>query len=152
MLVESLQDWKHYDFGPSWRETMGWAAAHPDAEPGEYHVADCLIRVSDNTTRLWGQGRYECHRRMADVQIVLKGEEDVYNLPLHTMREAEAFDQDRDLGFFNDATRLSPVRLVPGIFALLLPWDAHIPSMAVADVSAPVRKLLIKLPADKLTL
>ena len=152
MLVESLQDWKRYDFGPVWREIMDWAVAHTDAEPGEYQVAGCGIRISEYTTRPWGQGRYECHRRMADVQIVLKGEEDVYNLPLHVMTVAEAFDQDRDLGFFDDASRLSPVRLVPGIFALLLPWDAHMPSMAVADVPAPVRKMVIKLPVDKLTL
>jgi len=152
MLVESLHDWKRYDFGPVWSEAMNWAVAHTDAEPGEYHAGGCVIRVSDSTTRPWGQGRYECHRRMADVQIVLKGEEDLYNLPLRTMTAPDAFDPERDLGFFNDTARLSPVRLVPGIFALLLPWDAHMPSMAVADAPAQVRKMVIKLPADALTL
>jgi YhcH/YjgK/YiaL family protein len=152
MLVESLQDWKHYDFGPAWRETMAWAAAHADAEPGEWDVAGCHIRIWDNQTRLWGQGRYECHRRMADVQLVLQGEEDVYNLPLHRMTAPDAFDEERDLGFFNDTARLSPIRLVPGLFCLLLPWDAHMPSMAVADAPVTVRKMVIKIPADQLTL
>jgi YhcH/YjgK/YiaL family protein len=152
MLVESLQDWKHYDFGPVWREVMDWTAAHANAEPFECDVAGCHIRIWDYETKAWGQARYECHRRMADVQLVLKGEEDLYNLPLHTMTGPEAFDEERDLGFFNHTARLSPVRLVPGIFALLLPWDAHMPSVAVGDAPAMVRKVVIKIPVDKLML
>ena len=154
MLVESLQDWKRYDFGPLWHEVMTWVEAHTDIADGEYNVAGCTIKVATGTTRPWGAARYEFHRRMADVQVVLQGEEDVYNLPLHTLTTPsaqDAFDEARDLGFFDDTLRLSPVRLVPGIFALLLPWDAHMPSMAVAS-PATVRKMVVKLPVDKLSL
>ena len=152
MLVESMQDWTRYDFGPVWREVMEWAAGQADADVGKYTIAGCTATVSEGVTRRWGEARYECHRRMADVQIVLHGEEDVYNVPTHTMITADTFDPEKDLGFFNDTVRLSPVRLVPGLFALLLPWDAHMPSMAVADKPITVRKMVIKLPVDKLAL
>lgn len=153
MLLESLKDWKHYDFGPTWSEVMTWAEANcPGIENGEYTIADCTARVTDAITRVWGEARYECHRRMADVQIVLHGEEDVYNLPLHTMRVPDVFDEGRDLGFFNDEARLSPFRLMPGLFALLLPWDAHMPLMAVAEKPMMVRKMIIKIPVERLYL
>jgi YhcH/YjgK/YiaL family protein len=151
MLIESLRDWRHYDFGPVWERCMAWAAGQDDGlAPGRQVVAGCSVMITEGPTRLWGTGRYECHRRMADVQIVLRGEEDVYNLPLCLMRDAEAFDEDKDLGFFNDATRCSPLRLFPGMFVLLLPWDAHMPSMAVGDRQGVVRKMVLKIPVEKL--
>ena len=142
----------HYDFGPVWDEAMAWAAGRDDGlTPGRYTVGGCPVMVTQGPTRLWGAGRYECHRLMADVQIVLRGEEDLYTLPLCLMRDADAFDGDKDVGFFNDAMRWPPLRLFPGMFALLLPWDAHMPSMAVENRPNIVHKLVVKIPVEKLS-
>ncbi len=153
MIYESLKDWKQYDFGPVWAEAMAWVDVHVGSlEVGSWEVGGCSMFVTEGMTRLLGEGRYECHRRMADVQIVLQGEEDLYNLPVHGMTPLDPFDEERDLGFFAEPARYSPVRLFPGIFALLLPRDAHMPSMAVGGAPAMVRKLVVKIPVERLTL
>ena len=150
MLYESMNDWKRYDFGPTWIETMSWVDEHKaSVDLGTFEVSGCKITVSEATTKLVGTARYECHHRMADVQIVLQGEEDLYNLPAEGLTP-EPFNEERDLGFFTEPVKYSPIRLFPGVFALLLPWDAHMPSMAVGNTPALVKKLLIKLPVDRL--
>jgi len=153
MLYESLKDWKRYDFGPAWKEVMTWVDANIETIGlGSYEVAGCKVFVTEGPTRPEEGIRYECHRRMADVQIVLRGEENMYNLPAVDLTPVDPFDEDKDIGFFAEPIAYTPVRLKRGIFAVLFPWDAHMPSMAVDGVPSTVRKLLVKLPVDKLSL
>ena len=83
---------------------------------------------------------------MADVQTVLDGEE--YML----VADAEGLAPDArrggsDTEFFRETPPASArVLLRPGIFALLLPGEAHMPCLA-ADRPATVKKLVAKIPA-----
>ena len=63
------------------------------------------------------------------------------------------FDDQRDVGFFQPApAEVSRVTLSPGTFALLFPWDAHLPAIAVDGVPAPLRKCVGKIPFESLRL
>ena len=35
-----------------------------------------------------------------------------------------------------------------GTYAIYFPWDVHIPAVQAGDSPAPIRKIVIKVPAD----
>lgn len=150
MLADSLNQWNKYDLGPFWAPLMTWITQEgPTAEPGKYSVADCTVIISDNTTRPLELCRYESHRHMADIQMLLRGEEWIYVADTAALPLAESFDEGRDIGFHQSPDKeASRVLLRPGNFALLFPWDAHMPCVAEGE-PASVRKLLVKFPYDK---
>ncbi|MEG2139203.1 MAG: YhcH/YjgK/YiaL family protein [Bilophila sp.] len=173
MLVEHFKDWQKYDFGTEWRAVMRWleaawlqtqdsrttglgtplsAGQHLDLSPGEHHVNGCTIHVMATTSRLHDATcLYEVHRHFCDVQMVLEGEEWLYNTPVHGV-QLDTFNEGRDVGFCThppmEATRLT---LRPGMFALLFPWDVHLPAMAVDNTPTPLRKCVAKIPLDTLS-
>lgn len=152
MLVESMKDWVKYDFGSVWKHVMRWICNHPEPDPGSLEVAGCRISVSDGMTRRRGEARYEYHRRMADVQLLVQGEEDLYVFPVCDLEPDGPFDEAHDIGFCCPAPVPTRIRLKPGRFVLLLPWDGHMPSMAVDNLPQVVRKIVAKIPLDKLEL
>ena len=71
-------------------------------------------------------------------------------IPIHiTSISSERFDE-RDLFFYKGKPEVPTVRfhLKPGLFALILPGEAHQPCMKAN--SGYARKMVIKIPADKL--
>ena len=55
--------------------------------------------------------------------------------------------------FFSPApAEVTRVTLAPGTFALLFPWDAHLPAIAPDDAQAPLRKCVGKIPLEALRL
>ncbi len=82
----------------------------------------------------------EFHRRYIDIQVALSGAEVIGWQPLASCQEVkQAYDAERDLGFFLDRPR-SWFELAPGSLAIFFPEDAHAPLAA----SGPVHKVVIK--------
>ena len=149
MLADSLSNWNHYDLGSFWAPLMTWIQQQaPHAEPGKYTVADCTVSIVDNVTKPLDACRYESHRNMADIQMALRGEEWIYVADTATLPLDGPFAEDRDIGFHHAPEQeISRVLLRPGVFALVFPWDAHMPAVAVKN-PAPVRKLIVKFPYE----
>src|SRR5215213_9439615 len=71
--------------------------------------------------------RLEVHRRYIDIQFTFEGAEEIGWTPLADCRTpASAFDEDRDLGFFDDRAT-TWIEVPPGRFAIFFPEDAHAP-------------------------
>lgn len=181
MLVEHFEDWQRYDFGVEWQAVMRWLEAAwrqtdstactaactatctaeqvassglpLDLFAGPHHVAGCAIHMMSTTSRLPEGCRYEVHRQFCDVQVVLEGQEWLFNAPARGLQLNAPFNEARDAGFLATAPE-EPARLTlrPGLFAVLFPWDAHLPAMAVDNRPMPLRKCVAKIPLDVLRL
>lgn len=166
MIVDHISNWRRYGFGPAWEEVMRWLEAYaPNGsvsnnsaqatmpEDGVHPVAGAFINVATLTSRISSECRYEYHKRFCDVQMVLEGREWLFNAATTGLTPDGAFDTQSDVGFFSPApAEVSRVTLTPGTFALLFPWDAHLPAIAVDGVQAPLRKCVGKIPLDALHL
>jgi biofilm protein TabA len=75
--------------------------------------------------------RLEAHRRYWDVQYIAAGEERMGWSPLAGLAVAEAFDADRDVGFYTGNCEL--FHIPAGTFVIFGPQDAHMPGIAVDD-------------------
>ena len=95
---------------------------------------------------------FEVHRRYADVQFVLEGEEDVLLLPSEGLAVAKPFDEAKDIAFLRaDPAAARVVRLRAGDWMLIEPGVAHEPGVAPAGGAAPgrVRKRIVKAEASR---
>jgi len=90
------------------------------------------------------QGKLESHRKYADIQVLLSGEEFVEWVPLEGLPEA-AHDSEADVSFHPvPENPHGSFKLTPGLFALFLPGDAHMPMLQAGAASGPVTKVVIK--------
>ncbi len=155
MLCEAIGSWQNYAFGSAWSEVMSWIEQHAaGCEEGfALTLSGCRIGVSGVETRTVDCALYESHRVMADIHVILDGEEWMYIAPCKGLKGISPYDEARDIMFHvlppSETARLT---LHPGIFALVFPWDAHMPLVAVEGRISRVRKLVAKIPLDLFTL
>ena len=156
MIIDTFERALAYDLGPLWErvfpEFLALYAQGDALALGRYELGDgVFVNVEEYAVKDWDAARYEGHEKMADVQTLLSGEEYIDVMPLWKGAdvlggESERYDE-RDLIFYAGKPAVPAVRfhLVPGMFALLLPGEAHQPCMKAG--SERVKKLVIKIPA-----
>ena len=115
---------------------------------GRYELdgEDAYAMVQEATLKPWGDGRPEVHHAFFDIQLPLSGEETI-GVGAFDPRTPGAFDEERDIGFYDEA-KVEPLVLVPGQFAILHPNTcAHAPCCS-QDGGGIVRKIVIKVRAN----
>lgn len=84
----------------------------------------------------------EAHRKYADLQAVLEGEERIDWVPLGSLREeSEEYSKGGDIAFYSGGEHMR-VTLSAGEFLILFPGDAHKPCIRSGG---KVKKAVVKL-------
>lgn len=114
--------------------------------PGRHEVIRGLLVA--NVDLVDGRGRagavLEAHRKFIDIQCTVSGAEEIGWRDLASCaRPREAFDAERDIGFFLDPPT-AWCAVPPGYFAIFFPTDAHAPLAGVG----PLRKVILKVAVD----
>jgi biofilm protein TabA len=99
--------------------------------------------VQHYTTKPVDQGRFESHRRYIDIQALLAGQEMLGYAPTVGLEVVEPYSEEKDIMFYRVGTIIAQTRLTPGLFCLLYPHDAHLPSCQIA-CPAEVHKVVFK--------
>jgi biofilm protein TabA len=113
--------------------------------PGRHPIdGDRLyISIGHDDGRGRDGARLEAHRRYIDIQLTLDGAEEIGWLPLSQCRRPAApFDEDKDIGFFEDRPE-TWIALPPGRFAIFFPQDAHAPLAG----RGTLKKAIVKIAA-----
>jgi biofilm protein TabA len=118
-------------------------AQKPD---GRYSVdgEDVYYIVQHYTTKPIDQGRFESHRKYIDIQALLAGQEMLGYAPTAGLEVVEPYSEEKDIMFYRVGTIIAQTRLEPGLFCLLYPHDAHLPSCQIA-CPAEVHKVVFKI-------
>ena len=126
---------------PSWRTRRS-----PHKPDGRYPVDgdDLYYIVQHYTTKPIDQGRFESHKKYIDIQALIAGQEILGYSPIHGLEVVEPYDEAKDIMFYRVGTILAQTRLEPGLFCLLYPHDAHLPSCQVTCPAA-VHKVVFKI-------
>jgi uncharacterized protein, YhcH/YjgK/YiaL family len=111
--------------------------------PGKYLIEDSEVfaSVSEYDTKKPEDAKWEAHRKYADIQYIISGEEKMGYAPLKTMEVTEAYNPEKDIVFLKGSGDHMVVK--PGMFVVFFPQDAHQPSVSVGS-NAPVKKVVIK--------
>ena len=105
---------------------------------GVYAMLQC------GTTKPREQQQLESHRRYADVQVVVSGDELMEIAPISELSPAGPFDEDRDLQFYVLPTLSSRLVMRDGMCAVVFPSDGHAPMQAPAGRTSLSRRVVVK--------
>lgn len=102
------------------------AKDYSEMEPGRYEVNDHLFfMVQKYTTKAQADARFEAHRRYADLQYIVSGEETAWVCNTSDMLALSAFNEEKDVGHYREMDPQIISKLTPGTYALLMPKDCH---------------------------
>jgi YhcH/YjgK/YiaL family protein len=107
--------------------------------------SDVVALVQTYHTRPIDEGRWESHRRHADIQLVVRGSERMGAAPLSDLKVLPPYDPEKDVEFHaGDASSGQIITVSAGEFALFLPHDLHMPGLQI-DGPAEVKKVVVKI-------
>jgi len=113
-------------------------------KPGRYPLdgEKVYATVSEYTTKDPKEARYEAHRRYADIQYVVRGQEQIGLSRLDTTKIVEAYNPATDI-LFAEMPDTMLLQASPKHFFIFFPADAHKPGLQ-DSIPAPVRKVVVK--------
>ncbi len=157
MLTDCTKNWNNYGLGSVWDDLMLWITqnATPIIPEGKYSLPYCTIDIFSTALRLEGSCLYESHKTMCDLHMVLQGEEYFWSRPINYLEIEGTFNSEKDIGFYKIAphdTGVSRLKLTGDTWALVFPWDAHLPDIAISDHTVVIKKLVAKIPLSCLTI
>ncbi len=156
MIADTFERGAAYSLGDAWNavfpEVARLVRSGMDLKAGKMSIAGApagvYANVEEYAPKKEAEARFESHVRMADIQIVLEGEEFIDVFPLDGSEAVVSSDTERDLTFYAEKRPAVRVRLQPGLFALVMPGEAHKPCIEAG--AARVRKMVVKIPAELL--
>jgi len=146
MIMDVLSRWSNYSWpGEHFEKAFRFLKElKPDAPEGRTEIDGenvfCMVQCYE--ARAHEGQQFEAHRKYADIQMVLAGEESILWAPADTLKVSVPYKEDAVLF---DLTP-SPTELVmtPGVFCVLFPPDAHAPCLQHGKPSS-VRKAVAKI-------
>ena len=105
-----------------------------------------FVNVDEYITKNEDNCRFEAHKRYADIQYLVYGEEKIGIIALKNTKEIIPYDSIKDISFFSAPQNY--YRLAnPEKFFVFFPEDAHRPCVK-ADENIKVRKVVVKVRID----
>lgn len=103
---------------------------------------DLYAMVSEYVSKNEEDAKFEAHRKYADIQYVLSGEEKIGVVPMKNAQVSVPYDETKDVAFFTVASRIyRPAN--PKVFFVFLPDDVHAPGLKAVE-NTKVKKLVLK--------
>ena len=154
MIVDRMQNWQAYEFGPAWRSAFEFLGKlTTETADGRYELQgdDIFAIVMSYETRGADEAILEAHRRYVDIQTVLRGREGFEWFPASSLVVAQPYDAVKDVEFFQ---RLGPgsarVDIGPSLFIALFPDDAHMATLMLGNQRESIKKVVVKIREDLL--
>ncbi len=113
-------------------------------EKGRYELegSDLFASVDEYVTKDEPDTRLEAHRKYADIQYIISGDEIMGIVPLGKTSETVPYNAEKDIVFL-ESVKEKLLHATPGRYFIFFPDDAHRPGIKVVG-QAPVKKVVIK--------
>ena len=115
-----------------------------ELEKGRYELAgaNLFVNVDEYITRNEKDVLFEAHKKYADIQVLVFGEEKIGVLPLESTTVTIPYAEEKDIMFLTADTE-NYRNAEPGKFFLFFPQDAHRPTVKSVE-NSPVMKIVVK--------
>lgn len=117
-------------------------------ENGKYEIKEdkAWAIVQDYNSKPESEGKFEAHRKFVDIQFIIEGEEQIGVGNIDDFEEATEYDEEKDIIFLTpkEDTKVEFKKVIAGEYMILMPKDAHMPSIAV-DSPSFVKKVVLKI-------
>lgn len=114
-------------------------------EAGRYVIDDdVFFDVKTYAPRTAEVAGWETHEKYIDIQYLLEGRELMGIMPANELTVKNAYDEALDKTSYEPSEYETTLKLRPGMFALLLPQDAHHPSIIDGEMTSN-KKVVVKI-------
>lgn len=152
MIIDRMENYDCYPYGSVWNTAFGFLGSiTPGAEEKRYEIQgdDMYAIIASYNTK--EPHLFEAHREYVDIQCLLEGQEIIESTALNGLTVDTPYDAEKDVEFYvNTDSRKIISHLIPGIFIVFFPHDAHMPGVSVGDSHAFVKKVVVKIKAELL--
>lgn len=105
------------------KDALDFIRENPDLGEGKHTFPGGWLMKQTGVTKALNDGPYEAHRSYIDVQILAEGREIILWNRLENMTALSPYNTDTDKQALSGAGSI--LELVPGMFCVLFPEDAH---------------------------
>lgn len=114
-------------------------------ENGKYEIdgKNLFVSIQDYTSKPFSEGKFEAHKKYADIQYIIKGKEKLGYTTSDVLTPVSDFDTENDIVFFQEKEPIEFVHAKEGDFVIFMPQDAHMPCIA-DNVPEYVKKAVVK--------
>lgn len=114
-------------------------------ENGKYEIdgKNLFVSIQDYNTKPLSEGKFEAHKKYADIQFIIKGQERLGYVDIKELTPITDYDKDSDIIFFKPSTNYEFVHAKENDFVIFLPEDGHMPCIAI-DEPQYVKKAVVK--------
>src|SRR5690606_30197605 len=99
--------------------------------------------VQSYSTKPADAAAWEAHRKYIDIQCIVEGVERLGYGPVDAMAVTRPYEEESDYLLLDGAAG-QYARAAAGTFLIFHPHDAHSPGVAIDDVPATVKKIVVK--------
>ncbi len=110
----------------------------------DIHGDNVYLMIQEPALKPWSEGRWEAHRRYADIQLVIEGCERIGYCIVDENTEIETPYTPESDALFYTGIEGSSATVNPGEMMVLFPEDAHRPCIQPSENATPVRKAVVK--------
>ena len=147
MIIDTLEN-AHFYYGISTRFSLALKflknTDFSNFDDGKFEIDkdNMYASIQSYNTKTQENALFEAHRKYIDIQYVIAGEELIGYTNIKGLTPKSVYNEENDIVFMEGAGDF--LRLHSENFAILMPQDAHKPSIAV-DKPSPVKKVVIKI-------
>ncbi len=110
----------------------------------EIDGSDLYALIQRYNTATEQDKKWENHEKYIDIQYVASGTEMLGWAAKGTLATSGEYNPDKDIRFYQDSSKYTPVLLEAGSLAILMPEDLHKPG-CIAVKSESVTKIVLKI-------
>lgn len=148
MIIDSFKNIRKYAAILPDLENGLKAIEHADElETGNYPFEGGRFMIQEGTTKPITQGDFESHRKFIDVQIILKGAEEVAWQDVSDLTVTKPYDAEKDAAKYT-GDKSHHMLISEGMFWAAFPQDGHRAVVHTGDTPLTYRKIVMKLPVS----
>lgn len=155
MITDTINNSASYSMGPAWEKAFSFLKTlNADSPEGDYPIdgTSMFAIVMSYETKQPAQGKFEAHRKYADIQSTLVGAEGIGVTQTDGLTANTEYEEERDVTFYDTPETVPAlIDVYPGSFAFLLPQDCHMPQLAVGEPQM-IKKVVVKIALSELEL
>ena len=112
-------------------------------ENGRYKIDgdNIFVSIQDYQTKQENEGKFEAHKKYADIQFIIKGEEKIGYTNIKNCTPTTFYDDTNDIIFLDGTGDF--IKAKENTFLVFFPQDAHMPCISVNNPEY-VKKAVVK--------
>lgn len=147
MIIDKLKNAEnYYALGENFKKAFEYLKNNDltTLKNGRYEIdsENIFVSIQDYETKQPEDGRWEAHRKYADIQFLIKGKEQLGFTDVETLKSETTYNEKDDIIFLKGSGQF--IKAQSGDFIIFFPQDAHMPCICI-EKPEYVKKAVVKI-------